>query len=116
MSSIAAPFCPLWSVHFYSLFFFFFLMIRRPPRSTLFPYTTLFRSHFVQARGNLAEGTMFNRVDQLREDVSAAFNGLGECVQRAFRLRAVPPFELFQSVNLELLFPARRPNDFDGRQ
>src|SRR2546430_6451917 len=34
-------------------FFFFFLMIRRPPRSTLFPYTTLFRSisrHEVSAR------------------------------------------------------------------
>src|SRR5258705_13037015 len=33
--------------HYYPnilLFFFFFLMIRRPPRSTLFPYTTLFRS------------------------------------------------------------------------
>src|SRR5499426_4430370 len=32
----------------YSVFFlfFFFLMIRRPPRSTLFPYTTLFRSWF----------------------------------------------------------------------
>src|SRR5436309_12634108 len=29
------------------LFYFFFLMIRRPPRSTLFPYTTLFRSHLV---------------------------------------------------------------------
>src|SRR6266487_6027887 len=29
---------------FGDLFFFFFLMIRRPPRSTLFPYTTLFRS------------------------------------------------------------------------
>src|ERR1041384_8561089 len=29
------------------VFFFFFLMIRRPPRSTLFPYTTLFRSHEV---------------------------------------------------------------------
>src|SRR5216684_8319751 len=29
---------------FFSIFFFFFLMIRRPPRSTLFPYTTLFRS------------------------------------------------------------------------
>src|SRR5438045_9791652 len=28
----------------YVHFFFFFLMIRRPPRSTLFPYTTLFRS------------------------------------------------------------------------
>src|SRR5438309_9128512 len=30
---------------FYLFFFFFFLMIRRPPRSTLFPYTTLFRSN-----------------------------------------------------------------------
>src|SRR5256886_16972633 len=29
------------------LLFFFFLMIRRPPRSTLFPYTTLFRSPFL---------------------------------------------------------------------
>src|SRR2546426_12434734 len=28
----------------HTFFFFFFLMIRRPPRSTLFPYTTLFRS------------------------------------------------------------------------
>src|SRR5215210_8493200 len=30
--------------HIICFFFFFFLMIRRPPRSTLFPYTTLFRS------------------------------------------------------------------------
>src|SRR5215204_2819269 len=32
----------MYSSNFF--FFFFFLMIRRPPRSTLFPYTTLFRS------------------------------------------------------------------------
>src|SRR5208283_5787970 len=31
-------------LYLFSFFFFFFLMIRRPPRSTLFPYTTLFRS------------------------------------------------------------------------
>src|SRR5216683_5128232 len=31
--------------------FFFFLMIRRPPRSTLFPYTTLFRSRRASRRG-----------------------------------------------------------------
>src|SRR6266496_6171878 len=31
-------------VFFFFFFFVFFLMIRRPPRSTLFPYTTLFRS------------------------------------------------------------------------
>src|SRR2546427_12370071 len=37
----------LYSSALYRFFFFFFLMIRRPPRSTLFPYTTLFRSlHF----------------------------------------------------------------------
>src|ERR1022692_4093763 len=33
-----------FSCPFCFFFFFFFLMIRRPPRSTLFPYTTLFRS------------------------------------------------------------------------
>src|ERR1035437_4129547 len=34
---------PIWTLIF-CRFLFFFLMIRRPPRSTLFPYTTLFRS------------------------------------------------------------------------
>src|SRR6266436_8966438 len=40
------------------LCFFFFLMIRRPPRSTLFPYTTLFRSrrHAVAAHELLRRG------------------------------------------------------------
>src|SRR2546422_4032510 len=38
-------------------FFFFFLMIRRPPRSTLFPYTTLFRSlQLLQPVLRVAEG------------------------------------------------------------
>src|SRR5260221_1726632 len=31
-------------------------MIRRPPRSTLFPYTTLFRSHALQPRGDASHG------------------------------------------------------------
>src|SRR5438067_8411917 len=34
----------IFPLSLYSFYFFFFLMIRRPPRSTLFPYTTLFRS------------------------------------------------------------------------
>src|SRR2546430_6083758 len=38
-------------------FFFFFLMIRRPPRSTLFPYTTLFRS--LQPLAGKAAGLLF---------------------------------------------------------
>src|SRR5258708_37766958 len=43
----------------FASFFFFFLMIRRPPRSTLFPYTTLFRSLSpppLSARGGCAHG------------------------------------------------------------
>src|SRR2546422_11682306 len=40
----------------YVLFFFFFLMIRRPPRSTLFPYTTLFRSQHQPALGTQLGG------------------------------------------------------------
>src|SRR3712207_7829712 len=35
------------------VYFFFFLMIRRPPRSTLFPYTTLFRSPYGGAKGGV---------------------------------------------------------------
>src|SRR5258707_12548311 len=44
--------------HYHIIFFFFFLMIRRPPRSTLFPYTTLFRS----ARGSGRRIPLFPRL------------------------------------------------------
>src|SRR6266496_4610248 len=40
----------------FSSLFFFFLMIRRPPRSTLFPYTTLFRSSDGHGRANPLQG------------------------------------------------------------
>src|SRR5690242_21344990 len=42
------------SVCIYIFILFFFLMIRRPPRSTLFPYTTLFRSEPAGARAAAA--------------------------------------------------------------
>src|SRR3712207_7617545 len=41
---------------------FFFLMIRRPPRSTLFPYTTLFRSQ-MRRRASMAWGTELSTRD-----------------------------------------------------
>src|SRR5258707_11229844 len=44
------------SLAFPVFFFFFFLMIRRPPRSTLFPYTTLFRSTRRFAAGRFITG------------------------------------------------------------
>src|SRR5215469_17896009 len=52
-----------WKLRCPYVFFFFFLMIRRPPRSTLFPYTTLFRSAhggriaFRQVTGGEGHGT-----------------------------------------------------------
>src|SRR5256885_9721070 len=48
-------------------FFFFFLMIRRPPRSTLFPYTTLFRSPSFQRGGNRLEAQ--RRCHRFRVDI-----------------------------------------------
>src|SRR5438477_11938217 len=42
-------------------FFFFFLMIRRPPRSTLFPYTTLFRSHSTRIITKIGAARLFRR-------------------------------------------------------
>src|SRR2546430_12449193 len=43
-------------INLYVFFFFFFLMIRRPPRSTLFPYTTLFRSQAGDVRPRELQG------------------------------------------------------------
>src|SRR3712207_9045343 len=50
--------------------FFFFLMIRRPPRSTLFPYTTLFRSP-VEAE-DAAEGLEPERVGEPAQHLARA--------------------------------------------
>src|SRR5271169_7125126 len=54
-------------ISFIVLFFFFFLMIRRPPRSTLFPYTTLFRSSIGRARA-AAGGQSHGEIHRERED------------------------------------------------
>src|SRR3712207_7906065 len=70
----------------YSSHLFFFLMIRRPPRSTLFPYTTLFRSrpgrdgvHADPALGDLLRKALGERADR-------AFRG-GVVQQLRARLR-----------------------------
>src|SRR3989449_5566163 len=59
-----------------ALLCFFFLMIRRPPRSTLFPYTTLFRSR----RAPLAAAQ--SRGDR-RHSAAALVRGAGDCVPHA---------------------------------
>src|SRR2546430_17127313 len=49
----------------FGFLFFFFLMIRRPPRSTLFPYTTLFRSQALVSQLNGQQERMSATVAQL---------------------------------------------------
>src|SRR2546429_6198986 len=62
-------------------FFFFFLMIRRPPRSTLFPYTTLFRSrhrfllaHRMGQRGRTGAAALILRMKPPRDRKSTRLN------------------------------------------
>src|SRR5256885_9503706 len=71
-----------------SLPFFFFLMIRRPPRSTLFPYTTLFRSQdYCHPRqgsnqpqglcgddGGIAQGSRSNRSEEHTSELQSPCN------------------------------------------
>src|SRR2546429_8212010 len=57
-------------------FFFFFLMIRRPPRSTLFPYTTLFRSLYGLAFTHRGGGGDV-LVEAIVQDLRKSVDGLG---------------------------------------
>src|SRR2546430_10187967 len=64
------------------MMFFFFLMIRRPPRSTLFPYTTLFRSNRASRRRHLPQrqrhqfsaGRRFRRSEEHTSELQSQSN------------------------------------------
>src|SRR2546428_7216895 len=61
--------------------FFFFLMIRRPPRSTLFPYTTLFRSRpVVRGTGSVLLRPRFALVLTAEHDAEQAIHQSGAAV------------------------------------
>src|SRR2546422_6841667 len=70
-------------------YFFFFLMIRRPPRSTLFPYTTLFRSvtreEMIATRG---PDDRFERVRRVGEDRIEPLDGGGRSEEHTSELQS----------------------------
>src|ERR1039457_7491798 len=69
--------CPRLEGHYTMVvFFFFFLMIRRPPRSTLFPYTTLFRSchRRLHAVGGAAQRFTWNRSEEHTSELQSPCN------------------------------------------
>src|SRR2546430_17662946 len=93
----------------YAFLFFFFLMIRRPPRSTLFPYTTLFRSEPVDhgrrppdIEGGVAvrahddpgalQAEVAQRVNRLEAEAAAALPGRTAALGRGRHLE--PPHQI----------------------
>src|SRR5207248_9800886 len=84
------------------LFFFFFLMIRRPPRSTLFPYTTLFRSF--RSRDFAVAGTMLGAM--------AGLGGLHGGLQNLAYLAIGTAVSLLVPSAHELKEAGRRPGHF----
>src|SRR2546429_4640295 len=82
---------------------FFFLMIRRPPRSTLFPYTTLFRSVFYSGDGSVEHDGVENLLHTLvqRDRKSTRLNSSHGyisyavfCLKKKNRDIAAAPFQL----------------------
>src|SRR3712207_2561516 len=65
---------------------FFFLMIRRPPRSTLFPYTTLFRSLLLGGRVSFGELIVEEDKHRVWEEVQGAL-GRGERYEVGYSIR-----------------------------
>src|SRR5690606_41072787 len=77
--------------HFCFVFLIFFLLIRRPPRSTLFPYTTLFRSRFGIFR-LLKVGIVLLRLDLVLSKFSLFTAEVSPFSSQSFSL--VPPFTI----------------------
>src|SRR3712207_9128884 len=76
---------------------FFFLMIRRPPRSTLFPYTTLFRSDIIKAgKFSFSAGINFaqnyNEITEMDQRVLDAVNTEWSATNRGNLSKVTPAY------------------------
>src|SRR5689334_23740101 len=66
----------------YLFFYVFFLMIRRPPRSTLFPYTTLFRSQLPRLRRARRRSARHRRRGRVLRQTDESSRGRGDLRRR----------------------------------
>src|SRR5438270_9362493 len=91
---------------FLSLFFlfFFFLMIRRPPRSTLFPYTTLFRSRISICHDQVVERVAGGQAPDPRSgEHTSELQSQSKLVSRLLLEQKKNTVQLIPSVNSTLL-------------
>src|SRR2546426_12770923 len=84
--------------------FFFFLMIRRPPRSTLFPYTTLFRSthagaHSLRVVGDVSGGLGTRLAPHELVEYELGYDRL----QQRFRVETLCLYDVRRSSGLDVL-------------
>src|SRR6266702_7472592 len=68
--------------HLFFSYLFFFLMIRRPPRSTLFPYTTLFRSPITSPREQARRTHEYGACNRRSEEHTSELQSRGHLVCR----------------------------------
>src|ERR1051326_9478139 len=92
-----------------SCVFFFFLMIRRPPRSTLFPYTTLFRSTHLLFSARFPSWTSWVRVPSPRSEEHTS-----ELQSHSFISYAV--FCLKKKTTTHLSFPSSCSSSYEPRR
>src|SRR2546421_554296 len=90
LSSLHVHAPPYFSPHPNHMCFFFFLMIRRPPRSPLFPYTTLFRSRAAPGGGARGRGGRDRRRARRRARLHRRLRGQRDPRRRA-QSRALHP-------------------------
>src|SRR5699024_12644518 len=90
-----------------SLLLFFFFMIRRPPRSPLFPYTTLFRSLVLEGRGMMRTGQVVRPAGSQDDDPERAAGivtsgGFAPTLGRSIAFARVPSDWTADSVEINM--------------
>src|SRR5438309_6231671 len=94
--------------------FFFFLMIRRPPRSTLFPYTTLFRSGPV-VRAEVRSGEVWNQGGPVPDARDAASDRKSTRLNSSHSSISYAVFCLKKKKKTKKLCTTKEYNDYNKR-
>src|SRR5207253_6678391 len=99
-------------LHYLTPTSFFFLMLRRPPRSTLFPYTTLFRTQQEQESEGILQSPAYHKRKPQRSD---EHERLAFMVRRSEERFTGMPRPISYAVFCLKKKKRQKPNEADGR-